>query len=74
MNWAPGMSIAQRRLIEAAQAQMGEAREKLAVSREMLEKSQQAALAAQKEQEAALRRRLRCPRPRPRSRPKRRKS
>ena len=36
VNWAPGMSVAQRRLIEAAQAQMSEAREKLAVSREML--------------------------------------
>ena len=34
VNWAPGMSVAQRRLIEAAQAQMSEAREKLAVSRE----------------------------------------
>ena len=53
VNWAPGMSIAQRRLIEAAQAQMASAREKLAVSREMLEKSQQAALSAQKEQELA---------------------
>ena len=53
VNWAPGMSVAQRRLIEAAQAQMSEAREKLSVSREMLEKSQEAALAAQKEQEAA---------------------
>jgi len=53
VNWSPGMSVAQRRLIEAAQAQMSEAREKLSVSREMLEKSQEAALAAQKEQEAA---------------------
>ena len=53
VNWSPGMSVAQRRLIEAAQAQMGEAREKLNVSREMLEKSQEAALSAQKEQESA---------------------
>jgi hypothetical protein len=53
VNWAPGMSVAQRRLIEAAQAQMASAREKLAVSREMLEKSQDAAQQAQKEQELA---------------------
>ena len=53
MNWAPGMSVAQRRLIEAAQAQMASAREKLAVSREMLEKSQESAAVAAKEQELA---------------------
>jgi len=53
VNWAPGMSVAQRRLIEAAQAQMSEAKEKLAVSREMLEKSQESAAVAAKEQESA---------------------
>ena len=72
VNWAPGMSVAQRRLIEAAQAQMSEAREKLAVSREMLEKSQEAALSAQKEQESAQRKPS-CLKRRPRSRRRRRK-
>ena len=53
VNWAPGMSVAQRRLIEAAQAQMARARASLTESRAAAEHAKLVGATAAKEQETA---------------------